>query len=61
MDNKINRSEKAVKDLSFLLSLPKSNPLPDLVKYMETPGTGTDLGDITVPAHFYISFIKFDY
>ena len=59
--DKINRSEKAVKDLSFLLSLPKSNLSENLVKYMETPGTGADLGDISVPAHFYISFIKFDY
>lgn len=28
---------------------------------METPGTGSDLGDISVPAQFYITFIKFDY
>ena len=28
---------------------------------MEIPGTGSELGDISVPAHFKITFIKFDY
>lgn len=61
MDNRLNRAEKQVKDLSFLLALPKETVVEGIVKYLEKPGTGSILGEITIPAHIHLTFIKFDY
>ena len=58
---KITGTERIVKDLLFLRSLPKVELAPGVIKRIEAEGTGELIKEIKVPCSIYLSFHKYDY
>lgn len=58
---KITTTERRVRDLTFLLDLPKQELSDGIIKRTETEGTGLVIKAIKAPCSIYFSYYKYDY
>ena len=54
-------AERIIKDLYFLLGLPKTDLNPDIVKYTEKEGKDEVMDEIKIPCSLYFDIEKYDY
>ena len=59
--NKNKPTEKVLKDLLFLRSLPKTSIHDHIIKYDEKEGEGSRFGEITIPCVLYYHYEIYDY
>lgn len=58
---KITVTERIIKDMLFLLALPKQEVAPGISKRIEAEGRGETLQSIKVPCNIFFSFYRYDY
>lgn len=59
--NKITATERVVKDLMFLKSLPSKEIAPGIIKRVDVEGNGETIREIKTPCSIYLSFYKYNY